>query len=140
MNQLKVFTLKEANELLAILTPKLEELRRIREMILKLEVGIDTLEILSEQNSSEGVSPEMTQKVEEYTKCVNRFYALIDEVHESGAVLKDIDLGLIDFYSLYKGKVVYLCWKLGESEIAFWHDIGGGYRNRQPLQDPDEHR
>ena len=135
MNQLKVFTLKEANEVLPRLTPMLQELRVTREVILKMEVEIDTLELLAENKSSEGVSPEVSRKVEEYTKLVNRFYALIDEIHETGCILKDVDMGLVDFYTLYKGKVVYLCWRAGEAEVGFWHDIGGGYSNRFPLEE-----
>jgi hypothetical protein len=138
MNQLKVFTLKEANDTLPRLTPMLQELRVTREVILKLEVEIDTLEILADKNSNEGISPSVSRKVEEYTKLVNRFYALIDEIHETGCILKDVDMGLVDFYTLYKGKVVYLCWRAGESEVGFWHDIGGGFATRQPLEDqPD---
>lgn len=134
MNQLKVFTLKEANELLPRLIPLLQELRVTREVILKLEVEIDTLELLSEKNSNDGVSPQVSKKVEEYTKLVNRFYGLIDEIHETGCILKDVDMGLIDFYALYKGKVVYLCWRTGEPEVGFWHDIGGGYASRAPIE------
>jgi hypothetical protein len=140
MNQLKVFTLKEANDILPQLTPKLQELRATREVILKLEVEIDTLELLADKNSNESLPPSVSKKVEEYTKLVNRFYALIDEIHETGCILKDVDIGLVDFYTLYKGKVVYLCWRLGEPEVGFWHDIGSGYSNRQKLEDPDEHR
>ena len=139
MNQLKVFSLKEANEVLPRLSPMLEELRASREVILKLEVEIDALEILSEKNSPENVSPAVSHKVEEYTRRVNRFYALIDEIHETGCVLKDVNTGLVDFYTLYKGKVVYLCWKVGEPEIGFWHDIGGGYATRQPLEAQTDH-
>lgn len=135
MNQLKVFTLKEANEVLPRLTPRLLELRASREVILKLEVEIDALEILSEKNSSGDVSPGVSHKAEAYAQLVNRFYALIDEIHETGCVLKDVDTGLVDFYTLYKGKVVYFCWRLGEPEVGFWHDIGSGYTNRQPLED-----
>lgn len=139
MNQLKVFTLKEANEVLPRLTPMLQELRSTRELILKLEVEIDTLEIIAGSPSSESVPPAVSQKVEEYTKLVNRFYALIDQIHETGCILKDVDIGLVDFYTLYKGKVVYLCWRAGEPEVGFWHDIGSGFSNRQPIEnDPDD--
>jgi len=134
MNQLKVVTLKEANQILSRLIPKLQELQTKREAILKLEVEIDTLELLSEKAGNENMDPSVSPKVEEYTKMVNRFYALIDEIHETGCVLKDVDTGLVDFYTLYKGRVVYLCWKLGEPEIAYWHEVGGGYRNRQPIE------
>ena len=134
MNQLKVFTVKEANDLLPSLTPLLQELKTQRDALLKIELEIDTLEIISEKNS-EGVSPAVTRKVEEYTRIVNRFYAIADAIQETGCVLKDVDTGLVDFYSLYHGKVVYLCWRLGEPDVACWHEIGSGFSNRQPIED-----
>lgn len=133
MNQLKVFTIKEANETLSRITPLLEKIRSTRDLILKLEVEIDTLELISEKKKS-SVPPAVNEKVEEYNRTVNHFYALIDELHIIGCLMKDVDMGLVDFYSLYKGKIVYLCWKLGEAEISHWHEIGGGYGTRAPIE------
>ncbi|HUK64136.1 MAG TPA: DUF2203 family protein, partial [Dongiaceae bacterium] len=57
----------------------------------------------------------------------------LDAVDERGAVVKDLDLGLIDFYSLAGDRLVFLCWKLGEAEVAHWHPLDGGYASRRPL-------
>jgi hypothetical protein len=57
----------------------------------------------------------------------------MERIQEIGCQLKDIDTGLIDFPTLYKGQEVYLCWKLGESGIGFWHHVEDGYRGRRPI-------
>jgi hypothetical protein len=57
----------------------------------------------------------------------------VEKIQEIGCQLKDIEIGLVDFPTLYRGKEVYLCWKLGESGIGFWHHIEDGYRGRHPI-------
>jgi len=57
----------------------------------------------------------------------------VERIQEIGCQLKDIEIGLIDFPTLYRGKEVYLCWKLGESGIGFWHHIEDGYGGRHPI-------
>ena len=57
----------------------------------------------------------------------------IDKVHEYGCLVKDLDIGLIDFPTLFQGEEVYLCWKLGEAGIAFWHGVQEGFRGRKPI-------
>ena len=57
----------------------------------------------------------------------------IDRIHEHGCLVKDLDMGLIDFPTLFNGQEVYLCWKLGESGIQFWHGIEEGFRGRKPI-------
>src|SRR5258707_1922069 len=52
---------------------------------------------------------------------VERLKETIEAVHEIGCLVKDLDIGLIDFPTLFHGEEVYLCWKLGETGIAFWH-------------------
>lgn len=59
-----------------------------------------------------------------------------DRVEEAGALIKDVDLGLIDFLSRYQGQAVCLCWKLGEErKIRFWHGLEEGFRGRKPIDD-----
>jgi hypothetical protein len=57
----------------------------------------------------------------------------IEKVHEFGCLVKDLDVGLIDFPTLFQGEEVYLCWKLGEAGIQFWHGIHEGFRGRKPI-------
>ena len=55
----------------------------------------------------------------------------IEKIHEYGCLVKDLDVGLIDFPTLFNGQEVYLCWKLGESGIQFWHGVQEGFRGRK---------
>lgn len=57
----------------------------------------------------------------------------IEKIHSYGCVVKDVDIGLIDFPTLYRGEEVYLCWKLGESGIQYWHGIDEGFRGRKKI-------
>ena len=57
----------------------------------------------------------------------------VDKIHEFGCLVKDLDIGLIDFPTLFQGEEVYLCWKLGEDGIRFWHGVQEGFRGRKPI-------
>ena len=59
----------------------------------------------------------------------------VQRIEQTGALLKDLDTGLIDFLSLYRGREVCLCWKLGEDRIRFWHGVDEGFRGRKPIDD-----
>ena len=66
----------------------------------------------------------------------------IEQVQEYGCVIKDLDTGLIDFPTLLRGVEVYLCWKLGETKIEFWHGVEEGFRGRKAIDQDflDHHR
>ena len=57
----------------------------------------------------------------------------LDEIDEAGAVVKDLDIGLLDFMTRYRDRDVCLCWKLGEDRIGFWHGADEGFRGRKPI-------
>src|ERR1039458_1527765 len=64
----------------------------------------------------------------------------IEQVQAVGCVLKDLDIGLIDFPTLFRGEEVCLCWKLGEPQIEFWHGVDEGFRGRKAIdQDFRDH-
>ena len=62
-----------------------------------------------------------------------RLRAGIEAVLETGCLLKDLEIGLVDFPTLFRGVEVYLCWKLGENGIAFWHGVDEGFGGRKPI-------
>jgi hypothetical protein len=62
-----------------------------------------------------------------------RLKAVLDSIHELGCLIKDLDTGLVDFPTLFRGREVYLCWKLGEPRIAFWHGVEEGFAGRKPI-------
>jgi hypothetical protein len=57
----------------------------------------------------------------------------IEDIQESGCLVKDLDIGLIDFPTLYHGREVYLCWQFGEPGIQYWHGIEEGFRGRKSI-------
>jgi hypothetical protein len=57
----------------------------------------------------------------------------LDKIQEFGCVVKDLDIGLVDFPTEFRGEEVYLCWKLGESGIHFWHGTHEGFSGRKPI-------
>jgi hypothetical protein len=59
----------------------------------------------------------------------------VSEVHAQGIEIKDIATGLCDFYAKRGEETVYLCWKKGEEEVAFWHTLEGGFAGRKPMKD-----
>jgi hypothetical protein len=59
----------------------------------------------------------------------------VDELTDLGIELKDPLKGLIDFRCMRGGREVYLCWYLGESEVAHWHELHAGFAGRRPLSD-----
>ena len=61
----------------------------------------------------------------------------ISHIQDSGCVVKDLDEGLVDFPSLRGGREVFLCWKLGEERIGYWHGLDEGFAGRKPLDDAD---
>ena len=59
----------------------------------------------------------------------------IDQISETGCVIKDIDGGLVDWLALDDGREIWLCWKYGEAEIGYWHDVNTGFADRRPLSE-----
>ncbi len=62
-----------------------------------------------------------------------RLKEIVETVHEQGCLIKDLETGLVDFPTLFRGREVYLCWQVGEDGIRFWHEVEDGYRGRRPI-------
>jgi hypothetical protein len=65
-----------------------------------------------------------------------------EQIQSFGCLVKDLSIGLLDFPTLYRGEEVYLCWRLGEPGIRFWHGVDEGFRGRKPIDQEflDNHR
>lgn len=129
----KHFTLEEANRLLPRLRPILEELIAVRR-----EMGIkhDKMEMLRAHVRGNGATAEgraFAKLKEELESMAQELRRGIEQIHQFGCLVKDLDTGLIDFPALRLGEEVFLCWRLGESSIAFWHTLQEGFAKRKPL-------
>jgi hypothetical protein len=69
---------------------------------------------------------------------LDRLQTFVDELTEIGCELKDYQTGLIDFVGRHQGREIYLCWKLGEDKIAYWHELSAGVAGRKPVATLDE--
>jgi len=119
------FTREQANAVLPTLEPLLLSLRDAKDRLTDDEAR----ELLSGAAPGNGGGEPGRQVGEAFLE-VRR---LLGTIEEAGIVLRDIDRGLIDFPARIDGREVYLCWELGEDEVAYWHDLESGYGGREPL-------
>jgi hypothetical protein len=132
--KLTLFNVEEANRKLAELRPLVEELMRARQDLGRVDRRIDVLSLASAGASAENPDTrELARMVERRSRLVERIRRGIQEVQSQGPVVKDLDRGLVDFYSLAGDRLIFLCWQLGEAEVGHWHTIEGGFASRQPL-------
>ena len=71
-----------------------------------------------------------------------RLRSAIEQVQELGCIVKDLDTGLVDFPTTFRGEEVYLCWKMDEPAIEFWHGVEEGFAGRKQIDQEfrDNHR
>jgi hypothetical protein len=119
------FRLEEANAALPVVKPLLQKLRDARDLL----TDSDAHTLLADAAPRNG-GGEAGRQVGEGFLEVRRLLGVLEE---AGIVIRDVDRGLIDFPTIRGGREVYLCWELGEDEIAYWHELDSGYRGRQPL-------
>ena len=82
-----------------------------------------------EKSAGNGGNRALSNMVQDFEK----LDALVHSILDTGALVKDINIGLLDFPALRDGREVYLCWQLGEGEIAFWHEVEAGFAGRQSI-------
>lgn len=78
---------------------------------------------------------EMAELKSKAASSAQELTANVQEIQEMGVQIKDLQIGLVDFPTLYKGEEVLLCWKLGEDRIECWHSLSEGFRGRRPVDD-----
>ena len=133
----RFFTIDEANDLIPVLEAKLRECDRILLEIRAVGELTDDIEwywgdsIREEGNPDRG---EYLKLEKEKGARIDRWNNAIQEINRLGVILKNPDMGLIDFYSSREGQVILLCWQRGEMEIHYWHTLEGGYSGRRPLE------
>jgi len=125
---MKLFTIEEANALL----PSVREiLQRIQGSRRRLATYRRQAKLAAEGAEQGGGGMEGGSL---YATLLTQFTTEMSELEALGVQLKDFDRGLVDFPSLRDGRVVLLCWRLGEGdELEWWHDMEAGFGGRTPL-------
>ncbi len=122
----RFFTVEEARRLL----PSLKELMgKVMVISHRLEEYREVVQQLADSASSNTGGPEGTA----YLDIVISLQSCLTQLQETGCVLRSLQDGLIDFPHLKEGREIYLCWKFGEEDIRFWHEVDEGFAGRTPL-------
>ena len=122
----RYFTLAEANQTLEMIRPLMDEIQSIRNNIIDHQPEAWPA---IEKSAGNGGNPTLSKLVEDF----DHLDKILHKILETGAQVKDINTGLLDFPALREGHEVYLCWKHGEGQIAFWHEVEAGFAGRQPI-------
>ena len=125
----RFFSFDEANRMLPLV-------RRIVEDIATQWAGLEPLiarwQLLEADERPDPARRALREDIDARTRALE---ALVAELQELGCHFKGFEEGLVDWYSLYAGRPVLLCWKLGEPEIGWWHQADAGFAGRQPILD-----
>lgn len=132
----RMWTVDQANarldglrDSLPVLRAWVVRLRRVHEELHRLSAfwGKDL-------DSADHPDRELKERLtEEWQGLTRRLEEAVADLKAEGIEVKDLDTGLIDFYALLGGEVVFLCWQRGEAEVGYYHTLTGGFRSRRPL-------
>ena len=126
------FTINDANLILPDVIKKFEITLKRQNEVSELE---KQLQMVLNATSSFEVYVPLKQKL---NTAITQFYEASEILEKTGVMIKSIEQGLLDFPSKRFDEDVWLCWKYGETEIKFWHEIDSGYMGRKPIDVSDE--
>ncbi|HLH73535.1 MAG TPA: DUF2203 domain-containing protein [Chloroflexota bacterium] len=128
----RLFTLDEANRLIPHLESLFAQMDRVREEAQPVRASLTQIEQYGYANGVDQATKlrELRRQLEVK---LNELKAIFEQITALGCEVKDLERGLVDFPSQREGRVVYLCWKRGEDQIRFWHELDAGFAGRQPL-------
>jgi hypothetical protein len=124
----RVFSLAEATELLPQLSSRFTSIRRAKDILIRTAEEVKKASAHAQDGGGSSVGAL-------YVQALHDISANLQAIHELGVVVKDVNMGLCDFPFLLDGRVVYLCWKFGEPNIRWWHEVSRGYKDRHPLEE-----
>jgi hypothetical protein len=128
---MKIYTPEEAAQAL----PRVRELvTDLRDQHRLWRDGMRRYEIaVARSRAEQGEPPAAVAIREQIASLAARIEALMAALRDLGIEVKDIEAGLVDFYSLLEDRLVFLCWRLGEEQVDFWHEVDAGFAGRRPI-------
>ena len=129
----RVFTVEEANALLGTVRPLAEQMVAHRRALAEALERQERLEGRVRSNGGGIPTGEPREAEAAVSEAAAGIARCLEAIHELGAIVKDLDSGLVDFPALRGGEDVLLCWRLGEDEIRYWHGLEEGFGGRKEL-------
>lgn len=121
----RYFTLEQAQQAIPYLTRKLNKIKGLRDALGLLE----TVEIEFEEGHRDYVHSLKLQM--EFHQLSHQFYKELVNLEQGGFFIKDLEMGLVDFLHRFEGREVFLCWKLDEPLVKYWHELETGFECRK---------
>jgi hypothetical protein len=133
---MKLFSPERANALIPKIEPLVEELlTKRRDLAIKLLEADPALRLHPPARAARLAVPRSPFPAPRFGELKSEIVRLIHRIESFGCIVKDIDLGTVDFPSTRDGEQVYLCWKIGEPTIVHWHGLEDGFAGRKRLAD-----
>ncbi|MEX0714382.1 MAG: DUF2203 domain-containing protein [Pirellulales bacterium] len=129
----KIFTVEQANAVLPLVRAIATDLAELSRDVIERRERLAMLLAGRQRGSRDLYGEELAQIEEELEKDSQRLQEYVEELRELGVEPKNGPEGLIDFPAVIEGRLVYLCWKLGEPEVQHWHELDAGFPGRRPL-------
>lgn len=129
----RYFTLEEANGLLEWLRGQLQGIAATREELARLQPQMESLLRAARTNGHGETDARLGATRRAIDSAAERMARAAQEVQDRGILLRDAQRGLVDFPALREGREIFLCWLLGEGDVAYWHETDAGFAGRQPL-------
>jgi len=129
----KLFTVEQVNAMLPLVRAIARDLSELAREVVERRERLAHLAAGRPQAGGDLYQAELAQIEDELENDTRRLGDYIRELRELGAEPKNPIDGLVDFPTIMDGRVVYLCWKLDEPEVLFWHELDAGFAGRQPL-------
>jgi hypothetical protein len=121
------FSLEQANRALPLVRRVVTDIVATREEATRLQTRLEAAN-----------AKEHTRVQQDLDVAIDKLHAYLDELTEIGCELKDFQAGLVDFIGRHQGRDIYLCWKLGEERIGYFHELNSGFAGRVPVSTLDE--
>jgi hypothetical protein len=130
---MKLFSPEKANALIPVLEPLITELwGKRRDLAIRLLESDPALRA-GRGGGNSVTNPERRNEARRNTELKAEIVRLVNRIEAYGCLVKDMDLGLLDFPSLRDGRPVFLCWKAGEPALTFWHGTDETFVDRKAL-------
>lgn len=130
---LRLFTVEEANELVSTLELEFGRLARVRSEIGPLIEALGAEVAVGILQRAEPGPPGMEAHAARLRSLAAEISATIERVNGLGCLVKDLELGLVDFHALVEGEPALLCWQFGEPAVSHWHGLEEGFASRRPI-------
>jgi hypothetical protein len=134
----RIFSLRDAERLRVEIEPILIDAIEARRRLNEIDEELGKLAERAQQSGGLMIAHDKAARQRlEHNRLAGAIQTAVEKIHATGCVVKDLEVGLLDFPARINGEAVYLCWRLGEDRIRFYHSQDEGFAGRKPIDPRD---